>query len=333
MTRTRLFAAIAMAWVATGCTNDALLERARDSTETAESLIQEGRQLAPSEPEAATNRFNRAQQALIEARNAYLAARADRSEVPELLEEFARVAEQLTDYDLAGEALLRAAELRPENAELWFRAGRNFVDAGGAYLGQAAHPLQRAEQLSSGDDSLNARILTARGEIFWKQGMHAAAHELFVEANRYAGVTDRGRLAVIASSLATGEVLAAQNAIENLDDPALLQTPFGRRGLREAYLVYRQLRLPSPDDPEGLLALAKIAVRLGFVEDGRLAVERSIEQGGEDIVTLNLAGSLAAQAGDTDRAQELFTRSLELDPNQPRTRQALEQLPSAGAPR
>jgi Flp pilus assembly protein TadD len=92
---------------------------------------------------------------------------------------------------------------------------------------------------------------------------------------------------------------------------------------------FRRDRVIVPDTAAAQRGLAKICVRLGFLQEGRLAIERAVHLEDTDVFSWNLLGSLSRQAGELERARVAFTRSLELEPDQPRTKQALEELGAA----
>jgi Flp pilus assembly protein TadD len=81
-----------------------------------------------------------------------------------------------------------------------------------------------------------------------------------------------------------------------------------------------------PDTAPDHLALAKALVLAGRRSECALAAERAVALDSTSIVGWNLLGSVSRDAGDTVRARTAFTRSLELDPSQTRTREALEAL-------
>lgn len=316
-----------------GCAPSISLEDARAVMATAQASIQQTLTLQQQgQTQAAMDEAKRAENALVTARDLYFSARADQSNEPEVLIEFAELCERLNDDDLAGDAYLRAANLRSADATLWYRAGRSFVDAGGRYLARAAEPLDRAEQLARsnpGAVSL-ADIETARGDVSWKNGAYDIAGTRYAAALAADPSNARALMGAAKVAVATGSPLQAETWLNELQTSARVDPAAVESRLREAYLAYRRARPALPADPAAYRALAGIAIRSGFIDEARAAVEHALTLNADDVFALNMAGSLAQRAGDYARARQLFSRSLELQPDQPRTREALAALPAPG---
>lgn len=326
---------IALAFAAlAGCTPQATLEDARAAAATAQAAVQQALALQQQgQTEAAMDEAARAEIVFADARDLYFSARADLSDDPDVLIEFAELCDRLNDDDLAGEAFLRAAASRPEDATLWYRAGRCFVDAGGRYLARAAEPLDRAETLSrsaSGAVAI-ADIEAARGDVSWKNGAYDIAGTRYAAALAADPTSARALMGAAKVAVATGVPAQAEARLGELQTAARVDPNVVEARLREAYLVYRRMRPALPADAAEYRALAGIAVRSGFIDEARAAVEHSLTLDPNDVVALNMAGSLAQRAGDYARARQAFSRSLELQPDQPRTREALTTLPAPGS--
>jgi len=334
MSLTRLLSVVCACLLLTGCEGTATIEDARAAAAEAQAAVE---QMITSQQQgnaqAAMDAAKQAEYALAAARDRFLSARADQSNDVDLLVEFADVCARLGDTDLAGEAFLRAAELRQEDATLWYRAGRNFVDAGGRYLARAVEPLDRAEQvLQSQPGAVSmADIEAARGDVSWNGAAYEIANSRYAAALLADPASSRALMGTSMVAIAIGAPLRAEAALTDLQanggqvDPKFVETR-----LREAYLVYREKRPAIPDDPAAYRALAGIAIRVGFLDDARAAAEHALKLNPDDVFALNMAGSLAHRAGDFERARQAFTHSLELQPDQPRTREALAALPTPG---
>lgn len=269
-----------------------------------------------------------AQDMLLQARNHYLAASADRSRKADVLVEFAEFSERMEDPDLAGEAYARAARIEDARADLWFRAARNFVDAGGRYLDrvpEALDAVERANASAAKPVSLSD-LETVRGEMFLALGLPDQAAPRFAAALEANPEHVRARIGGAGAALQLGEVERAADWVDGLGALDARAGALLDRVLRQAYLVFRRDRVAVPETARAQRALAKICVRLGFLREGLLAIERAVELDGGDVFSWNMIGSLAHEAGDVQRAREAFTRSLSLAPDQPRTKQELDEL-------
>jgi tetratricopeptide (TPR) repeat protein len=239
--------------------------------------------------------------------------------------------ERLEDYDLAGDAFARAAEASPARADLWHRAGRNFVAARGRYLDRAADALAEAERANAAAETPVpvADLAATRGDLYMALGLPEEAAARYTEALAADAQHARARIGAAGASLELGDVVRAAELADSFAAPTQSQAILLDRTLRASYLDFRRDRVTVPETAESMRALAKISVRLGLLQEARLAIERAVQLDDADVFSWNLLGSLAHQAGDTERARTAFERSLAIQPDQPRTKEALEELGSA----
>ncbi len=265
------------------------------------------------------------------ARDLYIEARADLSSDPELLEEFAASALRTEDYDLAAKAYRRAATFRPENNEYWLEAGRNFVRAGTAMADEAREALElcQARASDSGDTVLAAQASALLGHLYRELALYELAREYYESARTSDPDHLGARIGLIGLDFREGRVLEAATAAEEAGqlapgDAGLLEMMlhFGYEGFHESHAWFA-------DSADNHMAYAKLLTRLTRLSEAIFAVQRAVELDARNVVALNLLGSLAREAGDTARARDAFNRSLAIDPDQPRTREAIEGLASS----
>lgn len=269
-----------------------------------------------------------AQDGLMLARDAYLAAKADRSRDVDLLIEFGEFSERLEDNDLAGEAYARAAALDGTRADLWYRAARNFLEARGRYLDRVMESLEKAESANEGSANPvpGADLDAVRGDLFSVLGLPDDAAEFYAAALEANPQQPRARIGMAGVSLLLGDVERTVALAESFAQPTPAESVLLDRTLRSSFMAFRRDRVIVPDTAPAQRAMAKVCVRLGFMQESLLAIERAVQLDASDVFSWNMLGSLSAQAGDTQRAREAFTRSLALTPDQPRTKQALDEL-------
>ncbi len=317
------------------CAPRVTLEDARREATAAQARMNHALELQRAgQQDDAEAEGQRAQDQLFAARDRYLSARADLSRDPDVLIEFAEFVEKLGDSDLAGEAYLRAAGLRTENAKLWYSAGRNFVDAAGRYLSRAAEPLDRAEAiLRTNPGTVSpAEIETARGDISWKNGAYEIASKRYAAALASDAAAIRAKIGAACTALALGDPVAAESTLNELQTIPPSDAAFLDARFREAYLAFRRSQAHVSDSAAAYRALAGLSVRAGFLAEARAAIEHALTIDDRDVYSWNLDGSLAEAVGDTERARHAYTRSLELQPDQPRTRESLAGLTSSSTP-
>jgi tetratricopeptide (TPR) repeat protein len=303
----------------------ALVAQATQEMARAQSLHEAGN------AEGANDAALDAQESLRDARAKYLAARADQNRDVDVLIEFAEFSERMEDYDLAGEAYARAAETAESRPGLWYRAARNFIEARGRYLERVSDALAAVERANPGaaEPVSQADLAAARGDLFMALGLPIDAHARYAEALTLDANHVRARIGDASASLRLGDTARAAALAESFAAPSQGEAILLDRTLRAAYLDFRRDRMIVNETAEAHLGLAKLSVRLGFLEEARLAIERAVQLDESNVYAWNLLGSLARQAGDTERARAAFTRSLELQPDQPRTREALDALGAA----
>ncbi len=302
-----------------------LSERAMGELERAQSLVQQG-----NTGEANLAAIS-AEDGLRNARDAYLSARADRSRDVDVLVEFAQLCERLEDFDLAGEAYARAAQTARERPDLWFRASRNFVSARGRYLDRASDALAAAEAANATAEApvAAADLAVVHGDLFMVLGLPEDAAARYAEALESDPQHARGRIGAMGAALELGDAVRAAAMVDSFTAPTQGESILLDRTLRTSYQKFRRDRVIVPETAESMRSLARLSVRLGFLQEARLAIERAVQLDDADVFAWNLLGSLAHQSGEIARARTAFERSLAIQPDQPRTKQALDELRAA----
>ncbi len=307
------------------------VEDARAAASGAEEQVNLAREaFSAGKQDAANEHWQNASDGFLNARDLYLGARADQSSDPELLEEFAASAVRTEDYDLAAKAYRRAATYRPENNEYWLEAGRNFVRVGTAMADEAREALKVCQDRAadSGDTRLAAQASAQSGHLYRKLALYELARDYYESARTSDPDHLGARIGLIGLDFREGHVLEAATAVEQTGqltpgDAGLLDTMlrFGYEGFHESHAWFA-------DSADNHMAYAKLLARLGRLSEGLLAIQRTVDLDTGNVVALNLLGSLARGVGDTTRARDAFNRSLEIDPDQPRTREAIDALAS-----
>lgn len=279
----------------------------------------------------ANDLFTSARNRIVAARDFYLQARADASEDPELLQEFAALCVRSEDFDLAAMAYRRAAKFDVENAGYWFRAGQNFVRVGPAMTKEALHSLTECldRATEAGDLELAARANTELGTLYYGLAMYELAREYYELAAASSPDDAAAHIGLAGLNFRDGKVLEAASSADRLGQLNGEDAVFLDAMLSFGYDEFHNARSYFADTAENHMAYAKLVTRLGHFREALFALERVVELDETNITALNMLGSLALETGDTSRARDAFKRSLDIDPDQPRTREAIEGLVSS----
>ena len=271
-----------------------------------------------------------ARQHLRIARDHYLAGRVDLSSDAQLLEEFAALAVRSEDYDLAARAYRRAAEYSPETTEYWLEAGRNFVRVGSGMADEAREALGVCQDraAASGDAEFAAEVDTLLGRLYHQLALYELAREHYGSALALDPKPLGARIGLIGIDFREGRVLEAAAAADQITGLLPAEAAYLDAMLHFGYEGFHETRAWFEDRAENHMAYAKLLTRMSRLSEALFAVQRVVELDEHHVVALNLLGSLAREAGDTERARQAFERSLEADPDQARTRDALEALSS-----
>jgi len=287
-----------------------------------------GEAFSAGDEEKAREHLAAAHDGLVAGRDLYLRARADTSEDSALLQEFAALCSRSEDFDLAAKAYRRAAAYDPQNAGLWLLAGQNFVGVGEAMTKEALESLGQCLHLATaaGDTQMATRANFELGRLYHRLEMYELSREYYEAAAASDPEYAPAKIALTGLNFREGEVLAAANAVDQLGQLGGEDIRFLDAMLSFGYGQFQDAHSYFADTAENHMAYAKLLTRIGQFRVALLALERVVELDASNVVALNMLGSIALQAGDSSRALDAFRQSLDLQPDQPRTLQALEAL-------
>jgi len=255
----------------------------------------------------------------------FAAADAGESDDVSVLRDYASAAMTNNDFDLASAAFARAADFEPDDAALRVSLGYALMELGASRANDASAAFRSALDLQPAAETAAGAYL-GLGELYRRQSLPTLARESYENASAAKPDMRAAQLAVAAARVRDGEVLEASNALDALgamsgDEAALLGNI-----LPESLQAFQDARLTFPETHEHHLAYAKLLLRTGKNSQALGAAERAAKLDGSDYVTWNLVGGLNRQMGNLKRAEQAYKKSLQLNPDQPRTREALQGL-------
>ncbi|HUW59621.1 MAG TPA: tetratricopeptide repeat protein [Candidatus Bathyarchaeia archaeon] len=255
----------------------------------------------------------------------FAAADAGKSDDVSVLRDYAGACLKNDDYDLAASAFERATKIEPADASLWASLGYALTELGPTRANAAAAAFHKAVGLNPGTDMV-AGAYVGLGEVYRRQSLYGLARESYQNALEVKPEMRAAKLALAAARVRDGEVLEASNDLDALG--AMSNEEAGLLGtlLTESLQAFEAARLVFPETHEHHLAYAKLLLRAGKMSLALSAAERAAALGPGDYVTWNMIGSLSRQGGNVKRTKEAYTKSLEIKPDQPRTREALQAL-------
>ncbi len=290
-----------------------------------EALTAVGEAMGRGDQAAVAAAESTAQQFLIQARREYELHRADNSRKPDVLAGYADVLQQMRDYDLAAKFYRAAAGYSPESPTLWLNLGMSLGHMGSSYRPEAVAALQRCVGMD-GPPQLRGQAFIELGDLYRDMGIAPVAADYYRDARTLVPDSLEPPIALAAMELRQGRVTEAAQAIEALGNLPPDASGRLREHLGAALTHFEDRRLSFEDTAAAHLAYAKLLFLGGRYQDCPGPLERSAALDGNNAIAWNLLGSISRQLGNEQRAREAFARSLEINPDQPRTREALDAL-------
>ena len=330
MSPNKLFSSLTLvltlaAYFTSASAQDALNEARRkiEQSSAAEEAMRVAK--ASNDMQAAEERRRQIGRLLREARDLYDEADAAEARDPELLSEYARLLERTDDPDLAATVLTRLTALSPNDAEAWVRLGKALSHLGDTHVLDAKSAFDHALSLEA-TPTVRGQAYAGLGRLYYDLGLFELAEETFIEVLPLAPQDIETIVALAALHLRRGSVIVASDTLDSMGAALAPHGALLQEYLAKALADFDLNRVWFPDAAPFHLAYAKLVYRAGRLPEAMGILERSLDLNDENYVSWNLLGSFRNRAGDTEGARNAFTRSLALNPQQPRTRQSLDAL-------
>jgi len=304
---------------------------ALEKAETYRAKVQEAQEaLAAGNADEGQQATRRAETLLNEALTAFRDWDVLERENSEALRVYGELEQDAGNYDLAAEAWERVVRMAPDDGEAWYRYGSNLSLLGAPRFAQAVSALRTAIERTDRTEVKGAAHTTL-GRTYFEQGYFEFAEEQYREAIALAGENPRPKVGLAAVEFRDGNVVEAIDLQREAGPIAPEWAHEMSRLMDTARVDFEARREYFPDTAEHHLAYAQLLVQSNYMASALRPLERAVTLEPENIVALNMLGSINMSLGQSDEAREAFEKSLEINPGQPRTRQSLDQLNGAGA--
>ncbi|MCC6490857.1 MAG: tetratricopeptide repeat protein [Candidatus Hydrogenedentes bacterium] len=327
-----------LGWLGFAVLTAAACARAASLSEAASLYEQAGQEqtalnaaAAQGDEAAMRQHAERSNELLKQAREAYDSAGAASADDPDVLGGYARLLNDMEDYDLAEQALLQAVALEPDRAERWFALGETQGLLGTQGANRAVRSLRKALSLSD-DPEMNSRIHAALGAAFLQEGLYTLSRESLEAALKEQPGHIGAAITLASIDVREGAIGAASARLDSLGELPPGSLDLLQRSMNKALADFDRSRRWMDDTAANHLAYAKLLVRAGRMQDSPLPLERAAQLDPNDVVTWNLLGSVYRGLNHVEGARRAFEKSLAINPNQPRTQEALHELGASAAP-
>lgn len=272
----------------------------------------------------------KAKEMFAEARQLIEQAGGMRLDDAEALVDYAGVLQAQNDADLAAKALRRATRIEPEDPDVWLALGRGLLTPLYRRPDEAARALERAAEAGAGG-RVEGAARAVLGRLYWDKGLFDFAGEEWSRALEVAPEEVSAQAGMAAILARRGNMADASQLVQKIaeasPDALVVVGPL----LGEALEDFEQSGLWIDDTAEAHFAYASLLLRAGRYAESVAPLERTVALDPENHIAWNMIGSIHGQLGRADRAREAFERSLHINPDQERTREALKALEAAGS--
>jgi tetratricopeptide (TPR) repeat protein len=244
---------------------------------------------------------------------------------PKIAYAYGEMLVSMRDFDLAAAPLKNAWQGDPANAAYALAYGGVLVNLGDRYAAEAVEALNAAIEADP-----NARAAAEAhaqlAELYQDLGLYsltlAQADQAIAIDEHHAGA----RFMRAVCMARQGRFLEANNELDKVTaiSPAVAGDSDGH--LYDAVRDFERRKLWVANTAEQHEAYGKLLIRVNRMPDSIDALRHSVRLNPDNVVVWNLLGSAYRAVNRVDDAREAFEKSLELDTNQERTREVLQEL-------
>lgn len=228
-------------------------------------------------------------------------------------------------YDLAARTYQRGFELDSSADKAALLAARNFRKTGPSFFEAATELFSSIPE----DSDYAEEVAAEQGRIYHELKLMRQARTSYERALSSETKPIIAQLGLALIDISEGRVAQGGAVLDNLETLDELDATFINRELPNSLKRIEKRHLTIPSDAESQAAYAQLLARTGRTYEAIAAIEHALLLDKSRYVWYNLLGGLTFQQGMGDRSRAAYTRSLELNPDQPVTRQMLLRIPTA----
>lgn len=248
----------------------------------------------------------------------------------EALADFAGVLHSLNDSDLAADALRKATQIEPDNPALWLALGRTLQAPLYRRPAEAEEALKRAVETGTGEH-IEGEARALLGRLYWDKGLTDFAERQWKQALKVAPENALAQMGVAAMLARQGDMVAASERVEQAAQASPEALGNATELLGKSLQDFERSGQWFEDTAKAHFSYASLLVRAGRYAESIGPLRRTVKLEPENHAAWNMIGSISAQLGRTKQAREAFEHSLDIKPDQERTREALKKLSSPQA--
>jgi protein O-GlcNAc transferase len=275
--------------------------------------------------EEATALQQEAIEKLQQARVLFDEGNADEASDPKIAYAYGEMLVSMQDFDLAAAPLKNAWQRDPDNASYALAYGGVLAKLGEPYADEAVDALNAA--IEADPEARPAAEAHAQlAELYHGLGLYSLA---MAQADQAIAIDENhaGARFMRAVCLARqGKFLEANTELDQVTAISPAVAGDGEGHLYDAVRDFERRKLWVANTAEQHEAYGKLLIRVNRMPDSIDALRHSVRLNPDNVVVWNLLGSAYRAVNRIDDAREAFEKSLELDPNQDRTREVLQEL-------
>jgi Flp pilus assembly protein TadD len=276
--------------------------------------------------------------ALHDVREAFRALDADKTDDIDVLRVYVDFLIKVGDFDLAAKSLNRAILISPNDLALSLRLARAYYYWGEEHDADAQRVITGALRNAQGGPEA-AELNALLGRVYMRMGLFDFARESFEKAVAADPKFPVGQIGLATLQIRDAKMKEGSDLLDTLQElPPQFEVVLEEM-LQQCIHDFISSGKWFPDDAAQHLAYGKILFRANRIASCPGPIERAIKLDPQNFIAYNLLGNAYRSLEKPDQAIAAFRQSLALNPDQPRTQDALQQVlqskaaqPTAPAP-